>query len=47
MDDEEISFRDRLRNYNPQKSFLEIQKINQDKDETNDPFLMAVNKIRK
>jgi hypothetical protein len=38
---------DRIKKYNPQKSFLELQKINQDKDETSDPFLLAVSKIRK
>jgi hypothetical protein len=37
---------ERLRNYNPQRSFLELQKITKGETEENDPFLQAVSKIR-
>lgn len=45
-DNEEQSFMERLRNYNPQRSFLELQKITKGETEENDPFLQAVSKIR-
>jgi hypothetical protein len=37
---------ERIRNFNPQKSFLELQRIRQEKTEENDPFLQAIGKIR-
>ena len=47
MEEDEAQFLEKIRNFNPKKSFLELQRITQEKQSENDNFLAAIEKIRK